>query len=234
MCNFWCGLAKADWRWISFKKPRIWSFLFKVNASYANLLTRHFEQWVNYGKVITPTTWQPTLFILWGGRNGAWFSIQNKELEGWNFKRLSLEVTFCGLTILTVPHPSHILLTSLSNTETRPRKIRPQMESERCRSARRKHVIASESYPVEAKRILCHLLPFLCHYGTWSSPGSQGWDSKARCGGNDWANTVVSSIVPWVLMNGKRLVYENKLVCSLLGKRVWGGKVITRKSSTQS
>lgn len=46
--------------------------------------------------------------------------------------------------------------------------------------------------------------------------------------------TVVSSIVPWVLMNGKRLVYENRLVCSLLGKGVWGGKVITRKSSTQS
>lgn len=181
-----------------------------------------FEQWVNYGKVITPTTWQPTLFILWGERNGAWFSIQNKELEGWSFIRLSLEVTFCGLTILTVPHPSHILLTSLSNTETRPRKIRPQMESERWHSARRKHVIASESYPVEAKGNLCHLLPFLCHCGAWSSPGSQGWDSKARCGGDDWANTMLSSIAPWVLLNGKRLVYENSLVCSLLGKRVCG------------
>lgn len=138
-----------------------------------------FEQWVNYGKVITPTTWQPTLFILWGERNGAWFSIQNKELEGWSFIRLSLEVTFCGLTILTVPHPSHILLTSLSNTETLPRKIRPQMESERWHSARQKHVIASESYPVEAKGNLCHLLPFLCHCRAWSSPGSQGWESKA-------------------------------------------------------
>lgn len=54
-----------------------------------------------------------------------------KEWGDWNFRRLGLKVTFCGLVILTLPHPSHTLHTSWSNQETLPRKIRPQVEIER-------------------------------------------------------------------------------------------------------
>lgn len=59
-----------------------------------------------------------------------------------------MEVTFCGLAILTPLHPSHTLYASLSNQETRSRKIRTQVENERWHSAGRKNVTVSESHPM--------------------------------------------------------------------------------------
>lgn len=129
-----------------------------------------------------------------------------KEWGDWNFKRLSLEVTFCGLAILTLLHPSHTLHTSLSNQETLPRKIRPQVESERWRLPGRKDVFVGESHPVgalgAAEAPPC--LDFVTG-GTWSSLSSHGQESRGCLGKNDYTKKEVDSLImPWLLVNGVR------------------------------